>query len=229
MEGTEARCPRCGSTAEPLQEYCLECGNRLRTPGVVPALAEGWRRRLRWYPGDWIWPSLLALLVAVIAASGAILWTREAESAARETLVGDTAPLPTTVAEVPTTAAPAPTVPTATTETATTTTETTPRPDARRKRLIAWPRGRSGWTLVLASLPTSSGRPRAAAQGRRALEAGLQDVGILASSRFSSLHPGYYVVFSGVYRTLGEAQDAASRAADQGFGNSYARRITAAQ
>jgi hypothetical protein len=228
MAETEARCPRCGSEAEPLQEYCLECGNRLRTPGVVPALAEGWRRRLRWYPGDWIWPSLLALLVAVLAASAAILWTREAESAARETLVGDTAQLPTTVASVPTTAPPAPTVPTETTETSTATTGTTPR-RPRSRRLIEWPRGRSGWTLVLASLPTSNGRQRAAAQGRRALEAGLQDVGVLASSRFSSLHPGYYVVFSGVYRTLGEAQDAASRAADQGFGNSYARRITAAQ
>ena len=229
MPEPEARCPHCGSPVEPLQEYCLECGDRLHTPGVVPALAERWRRRVRWYPGDWIWPSLLALLVAVLAGSGAILGTREAESAARETLVGDTSPLPTTVATLPpTTAAAAPTVPTETTETSTTTTETT-RPDARKKRLIEWPRGRSGWTLVLASLPTSSGRDRAVAKAREALNAGLEQVGVLDSSRFSSLHPGYHVVFSGVYRTLSEAQDAASRAADQGFGNSYARRITVAR
>ena len=224
MPDPEVRCQRCGTPAEPLQEYCLECGRRLRTPGVVPKLAEGWRRRLRWYPGDWIWPSLLALVVAALAASAAILWTREAESAARETLVGDTSPLPTTVATIPeTSSAPAPTVPTATTETAGTT--TAPRSSSGRSQ-IEWPRGRSGWTLVLASLPASAGRDAATARARDALEAGLPQVGVLESERFASLHPGYYVVFSGVYGSLSEAQDAASKAADAGFGNSYGRRIT---
>jgi hypothetical protein len=223
MAEPEVRCPGCGTQAEPSQEYCLECGRRLRTPGLVPTLAEGWRRRLRWYPGDWIWPSLLALLVAALAASGAILWTREAESAARETLVGDTSPLPTTVATVPEiTSAPSPTVPTETTETVDTT--TTRRPT--RRALIEWPRGRSAWTLVLASLPISNGRDAATARARDALEAGLPQVGVLQSERFASLHPGYYVVFSGVYGSLSEAQDAASKAADAGFGNSYGRRIT---
>jgi hypothetical protein len=223
MADPEVRCPGCGTPAQASQEYCLECGRRLRTPGVVPTLAEGWRRRLRWYPGDWIWPSLLALLVAALAAAGAILWTREAESAARETLVGDTSPLPTTVATIPeTTSAPSPTVPTETTETAGTT--TTRRPT--RRALIEWPRGRSAWTLVLASLPVSNGRDAATARARDALEAGLPQVGVLDSERFTSLHPGYYVVFSGVYGSLSEAQDAASEAADAGFGNSYGRRIT---
>ena len=222
MPEHEERCPRCGTPTEPFQEYCLECGNRLRTPGVVPTLADGWRRRVRWYPGDWIWPSLLALVVAAVAASGAILWTREAESAASETLVGDTSPLPTTVETIPeTSSAPAPTVPTATTGTTGTTTTT-----ARRRSLIEWPRGRSGWTLVLASLPASSGRDAATARARDALEAGLPQVGVLDSERFTSLHPGYYVVFSGVYGSLSEAQEAASEAADAGFGNSYGRRIT---
>ena len=73
-------CPRCGTATEPHQEYCLECGLRLRTPGLVPALSEGWRRRVTWYPGDWIWPSLAALVVAVIAASAAIVWTRDAQA-----------------------------------------------------------------------------------------------------------------------------------------------------
>lgn len=223
MADPEARCQRCGAPAEPLQEYCLECGSRLRPRGFVPSLAEGWRRRLGWYPGDWIWTSLLALVVAALAASAAILWTREAESAARQTLVGDTLPLPTAVATIPeTSTAPAPTVPTATTETAGT---TTTRPSSRR-RLIEWPRGRSGWTLVLASLPASGGRDAATTRAREALEAGLPQVGVMDSERFTSLHPGYYVVFSGVYGSLSEAQDAASEAADAGFGNSYGRRIT---
>jgi hypothetical protein len=220
MQDRQTPCPRCGTAVEPHQEYCLECGLRLRTPGLVPALATGWRRRLKWYPGDWIWPSLVALLVAIVAGGAAIWWTRDAQSAASETLVGDTTPLPTTTAPIPQTTAPPP--PTATTTTPTTTGPRTPP----RRRLIEWPRGRGGWTLVLASLPTSSGREAAVAKARQALAAGLPQVGVLDSSRYSSLHPGYFVVFSGVYPSLSEAQDAASRAADSGYGNAYARRVT---
>jgi hypothetical protein len=214
-------CPRCGTATEPLQEYCLECGLRLHTPGVVPALAEGWRRRLRWYPGDWIWPSLLALVVAGLAGGAAIWWTRDAQSAASETLVGDTAQLPTTVEAIePTTAPTTPTAPTSTNRTSTA--PGAPSPG----RLIEWPRARSGWTLVLASLPTSSKRDAAVAKAEQALDAGLRQVGVIDSSRYSSLHPGYFVVFSGVYESLSAAQDAASRAADAGYGNAYGRRIT---
>jgi hypothetical protein len=212
-------CPRCGTATEPLQEYCLECGLRLRTPGLVPALSEGWRRRVSWYPGDWIWLSLATLVIAVIAASAAIVWTRDAESAASETLIGDTSPLPTIVATIQPTSPP--TVPTTTTPPRT----TPPAPSPRR--LIEWPRGRSGWTLVLASLPTSAKRDAALAKARQALEAGLPQVGVLDSSRYASLHPGYFVVFSGVYESLSAAQTAASRAADAGYGNAYARRVTA--
>jgi hypothetical protein len=216
-------CPRCGTAVEPHQEYCLECGLRLHTPGLVPALATGWRRRVAWYPGDWIWPSLAALVVAVVAAGGAIWWTRDAQSAANETLVGDTTQLPPPPpATLPPTTAPAPTVPTTTTRTRT-------APRTTRRRLIEWPRGRSGWTLVLASLPTSAGRDRALGKARQALEAGLPQVGVLDSSRYSSLHPGYFVVFSGVYPSLSEAQAAASRAAGAGYGNAYARRVTSAR
>lgn len=218
----DARCPGCGTQTEPLQEYCVECGLRLRAPGLVPALSQGWRRRVSWYPGDWIWPSLAALAVAAIAASAAIVWTRDAQSAASETLIGDTSQLPTTVPTVEQlpTAPPAATVPT-------TTTPTRRRPpSSQRRRLIEWPRGRSGWTLVLASLPSSAKREAAVTKARQALDAGLPQVGVLDSSRYSSLHPGYFVVFSGVYDTLSTAQDAASRAADNGYGNAYARRVT---
>lgn len=202
-----------------MQEYCLECGLRLRTPGLVPALSEGWQRRVPWYPGDWIWPSLAALVIAVMAASAAIIWTRDAQSAPSETLVGDTTQLPTTVPTItPTTAPPAPTVPT--------TTNPPPPPPPQRRRLIEWPRGRSGWTLVLASLPTSGKREAALAKARQALAAGLPQVGVLDSSRYSSLHPGYFVVFSGIYDSLSSAQQAASRAADAGYGNAYGRRVT---
>ena len=218
MSHAKTECPRCGTAIEPLQEYCLECGLRLRSPGVVPALATGWRRRLRWYPGDWVWPSLLALLVAAASAAGAIWWTRDAESAASTTVVGDTSELPT-VATTATTAT-GPTVPTRTTR------PTRRRPRPTRRTLIEWPKGRSGWTLVLASYPTSGGRQAATAKAREALRAGLPKVGVLESSRYASLHPGYYVVFSGIYPTIAAAQDSVSRAASAGYGNAYARRVT---
>ncbi len=222
MSAPETQCPRCGATVEPLQEYCVDCGLRIRGAGVVPALATGWQRRLRWYPGDWVWPSLLALVVAVLSAAGAIVWTRDASSAARTTVVGDTAPLPTvaTTAPVPTTG-PSATVPTQTTQTS-----TTSRRQPPKRTLVEWPPRRGGWTLVLASLPTSAGKPAATAKAREALRAGLPQVGVLESSKYASLHPGYYVVFSGVYPSISAAQDAVSKAASSGYENAYARRVT---
>ena len=44
-------CPRCGTATEPLQEYCLECGLRLQTPGLVPALSDALRPRRFTRPG----------------------------------------------------------------------------------------------------------------------------------------------------------------------------------
>ena len=221
MTGQPASCPRCGATVEPLQEYCLECGLRLRGTGIVPALAGGWRRRLHWYPGDWVWPSLLALVVAVISAAGAIWWTRDASSAPSTTVVGDTAPLPTVATTVTAPTTQQPTVPT---QTRPTTTAPPSRPKARA--LIEWPARQSGWTLVLASLPTSAGRPAAVGKARQAIRAGLDEVGVLDSSKYSSLHPGYYVVFAGVHDSIGAAQDAVSEAAEAGYANAYARRVT---
>src|SRR5437763_8023742 len=60
----EGRCPRCGAARQARQEYCVECGLQLlRVRGAVPALRRRWVRRLGWYPGDWVWVSLLTLLV----------------------------------------------------------------------------------------------------------------------------------------------------------------------
>ena len=72
----------------------------------------------------------------------------------------------------------------------------------------SWPSSRSGWTIALVSLPQTAGRKAAIAQARRARKAGLPDVGILDSSAYASLHPGYWIVFSGVYATEAEATSA---------------------
>src|SRR5258705_13215263 len=66
-------CPTCGAAYEPLQEYCLECGTRLPTNrGVVGFLASEWPRRVPWYPGDWIWPVLLFLVLTIVSTAAAV-------------------------------------------------------------------------------------------------------------------------------------------------------------
>ena len=48
-------------------------------------------------------------------------------------------------------------------------------------------------------MPTTGGRALAIRKANEALAARLPEVGVLDSGEFSSLHPGYYVVFSGIY------------------------------
>lgn len=71
-----------------------------------------------------------------------------------------------------------------------------------------WPSGTDGWTVVLASYPQTGGRKVATARARKARAQGLPQVGVLDSSRYASLRPGYWVVFSGIYATEAEATSA---------------------
>src|ERR671936_2935599 len=93
----DRRCPRCGTPYEQSQEYCLECGSRLPAAGgLLPRLGSAWRRRLGWYPGDWIWPTLLALVIAAAAGAASAIWLAARSSANDQTLVA-TAPTATSV------------------------------------------------------------------------------------------------------------------------------------
>ena len=67
------------------------------------------------------------------------------------------------------------------------------------------PTDEAGWTIALASLPQTAGRAAALARARAARKKGLPQVGVLDSSRYASLHPGYWIVFSGVYSSEAEA------------------------
>jgi hypothetical protein len=71
-----------------------------------------------------------------------------------------------------------------------------------------WPNDEDGWTIALAAVPQSSGRKLAIARARTARAKGLPQVGVLDSSRYASLHPGYWIVFSGVYASEAEATSA---------------------
>ncbi len=217
----ERRCPRCGTPYGDGQEYCLECGHRLpSTSGAVAFLGSAWRRRLGWYPGDWIWPALLALVVAAGAGVVSAIWLADRSSSANETLVATTAA--TSIRE--TTTAPEPTTTTPTT-TATTSPEPPPPPPPA-KTLVSWPPGKRGWTIVLDSVPKVNGRAGALAEAKQALHVGMKQVGVLDSSRFSSLHPGYYVVFSGIYDTEAEAQSQVIDAHRHGYRGPYPRPIS---
>ena len=71
-----------------------------------------------------------------------------------------------------------------------------------------WPTGEDGWTVALAALPQTGGREPALAHARVARAKKLPQVGIIDSSRYASLHPGYWIVFSGVYASEAEATSA---------------------
>jgi SPOR domain len=219
-EGAVGECPRCGTPYAPRQEYCLECGLRLPvTGGIVETLASAWRSRLPYYPGDWIWPVLVAFVIAVVAAVVAIAATRD--SGGSKTIVATTTqgPVGSTVTTVGPTGPGTASVPT---------TPPPPPPPSppRANRLAAWPAGMNGYTVVLNSVPTSSGRAQANRLAKAALAAGLKDVGVLDSARYSSLHPGYYVVFTGIFESQAEAQDTLASARSSGYPTAYARSIT---
>ena len=91
---------------------------------------------------------------------------------------------------------------------------------------MTWPAGKSGYTTVLQSIPLNEGQHAAASFAKKAANAGLPQVGYLDSSDFSSLHPGYWVVFSGIYNSINAARSNASTASTKGFGGAYPRQIT---
>ena len=209
-------CGTCGAPAEPHQDYCLECGSRIVPARRFSTVGHAWERRFGRYPGDWIWASMLLLLVAVGSATAGIVAGRDTGTGGSETVVA-TSPVVT--------APPAP--PAAQTQpTSTATSTTTPAPaPAPPKQLTEWP-ARDGYTVVLASISArGAGLDEARSKVKTARTGGVRDVGILVSSRFSSLHPGYYVVFAGVFDSLEEAQTAANRLTGR-YPNAYARQIT---
>jgi hypothetical protein len=71
--------------------------------------------------------------------------------------------------------------------------------------IVEWPATQEGWTIALATLPQSGGKQAATTRAREARASGLETVGLLDTSLFASLHPGYWLVFSGVYSSEAEA------------------------
>ena len=211
LAAVEGLCPRCGARRERRQEYCVDCGLRLPTlQGSVPALRRGWLRHFAWYPGDWVWVSLLMLLVAAAGGAAAIAFGADSNT--------DTST--TSVAPAPRPARPAPAPLPEADASGRTSSSSAPAAHA------SWPAGRRGWTIVLFSYPSTTGTTAAYSTASRATRQGLPEVGVLDSGRFASLHPGYYVVFSGVYSTAAEADAALRSVRAAGFSSAYTRQIS---
>jgi hypothetical protein len=177
------------------------------------------------WAGAWLVPALVGLVIAVLGTGAAIAISADGEEP--EAIPTATGGSLTVTGGTPTLTAPEPaTETTATTAPATTqppATTTAPPPPAN-PAAITWPRGQRGWTIVLLSLPQTNGRAAAAAQAKKARDGGLRRVGVLDSSQFASLHPGYYVVFQGVYDSEPEAASSLQRARTV-FPSAYQREI----
>jgi len=226
ISAADRTCPRCGAAREADQRYCLECGLVLpEVSGRLPSLRRRWIRRLGWYPGDWIWVSLLTLVVAAAGGASAIVLTHHVNDNG-SVFTAPPAVSVTEPAPVPTATSPA-TVDTSTLPTApepTTTAPVKPKPGTKNGR-FAWPTNENGWTIVLVSYPKTNGRPSALQTADKAARSGLNQVGVLDSSLYASLQPGYYVVFTGVYPAKSDADAAVATARQAGFGGAYSRQI----
>ena len=236
----ERRCPRCTAQYEPLQEYCLECGQRL-----VPLPSDSYTRTVVWSRESpvWLWIALVALLLVALAAGAivALAATDDDEPTSAAGSSEDTVPVlpPTTgpiTVQPPTgestiTIPPFPTTSTGftttfpTTQPTTFTTSTSTTTTGGSGTIMSWPSGTDGFTVVLKSTPVGEGRGPAESAAQQALNAGLPEVGILSSSNYSTLNPGYYVTFTGVYDTQNEAENALPRARSSGFPTAYVREV----
>ena len=78
--------------------------------------------------------------------------------------------------------------------------------------LAQWSRAEHGWTIVLVSVPKTRGRNAAVVAAQQARARGLGQVGVLDSSAFASLRPGYWMAFTGKYETEAEATSVLRRA-----------------
>ena len=221
------RCPNCGAPHDVYQEYCLECGRRLPGAYVGGRYAEVWRRD----SPIWLWAALAALLLVALVSGAvvALAATDDGKSSEPATSIPvSTAPSTTSTVDVTpsTITIPPPTTTLGTTTFSTTTFGTTTFGTTTTGSNVTWPMSKDGFTVVLKSVPTSNGRSQAEAAADKARTNGLPQVGILNSSDFSSLNPGYYVTFTGIYDTESQANAALPNARSKGFPTAYVREVS---
>ena len=222
IAATEGVCPRCGAARAPDQSFCLECGDALPiVAGPLAAMRRRWIARIGWYPGDWVWLSLATLVVAAVGAAVAIAVSehRHNEHRGFETVAGGV------TLRQPATQVPAGRAPTTKVDTSKLPTAPEPGSPAPGAGRTVWPANETGWTIVLVSYPKTFGHPQALDTATKAAQKGLNQVGVVDSSSYASLQPGYYVVFAGIFASRAEADAAVGTARQAGFPGAYSREI----
>lgn len=102
--------------------------------------------------------------------------------------------------------------------------EATPESTERRPLYQEVPTG-PFWTTIAASVPRERGGVQRADEVARALERQGFEAGILYSSNFSSLNPGYWVVYTGEFPSRSAALAQAERVRRAGYEDAYARQV----
>jgi hypothetical protein len=120
---------------------------------------------------------------------------------------GPTGPTGTPPATPPTTVPPATAVP--------------PSATPPSSGIASWPTGKTAYTVVLIS---ATKRRQANAKAQEAKSRGI-DAGVLHSNDYSSLNPGYWVVFVGQYDSAGKASARIPELASKGFTGGYPRLV----
>ena len=103
-----------------------------------------------------------------------------------------------------------------------------PAPRVPQRIIVGTPGTRAprvGYTVVLASIPTSNSRASAVRFARTARARGVRGVGVLRSSTRNRLRAGYWVVYSGMYPNAAGAQRAASAVHARGYRTAYLRQL----
>jgi hypothetical protein len=233
-EPVEPHCHNCGAPHDALQEYCLECGARLKP---LPQFGGG--------PGSpyWFWASLIALLVLALVTAAVVIAATDDDGGAGASSSGPTLPAtvvptglttqPLSDTVLPTTSTFVPTVPSTTFSTPTTTTSqtttqqntTTGQTTTNASGLTQWPAGQSGYTAILESVPESAGKAAAESKAQAAKNKGLTEVGVLDSDNYQGLTPNLWVVFSGVKNTQSAAEQNVTAAKNAGYSSAYVRQI----
>ena len=219
-----ARCPACLSPMRSDQRYCLECGERLAVDEIPPPPGGGSAFANRN-------TSILAIIAVILIIAGiGLAWV------ALRTSDGGDDPVATSATTAPDTTDTSITDPGFTDPGITDTGITDPGytdpgftdPGITDTGGIAngWPADQSGFAVILASkdvvLFTEADAQAIADQ---ATADGVPMVGVLDSSLFPTLNPGYWAVFSGPYATKDEATTAATTIQGQGYPDAYAREV----
>jgi hypothetical protein len=89
-----------------------------------------------------------------------------------------------------------------------------------------WPAGRTAWAVILISEERDD-HTRAEMEGlrRTARGRGLTNLGLLLSDDYSSLNPGFRVLYQGPFADRDDAARAARAAKAVGYANAYPRRV----